>query len=69
MGNTITKTTITETTVSQCEATCHWCDKKVTNPVYYSTKLVNEYGLPVSFCQTCVPELTTWDTKAIKYND
>jgi hypothetical protein len=46
--------------------TCHWCDKKVPEPSYYFTKMVNNYGLPVSFCLSCVPLLIEWDPKAMR---
>jgi len=54
---------------SEPKAFCHWCDKETKKPAYYSTKLINDYGLPVSFCDTCVPVLLEWDPKAEMFVD
>ena len=46
---------------------CHWCKEKVKNPIYYFTKFANDYALPVSFCENCVPAVLLRDVDAILY--
>jgi hypothetical protein len=46
--------------------TCHICDSHITDKKvdYYFTKFINDYGLPVSYCQKCIPHLLEQDPLA-----
>ena len=50
---------------------CHGCDEQIEEHcvLYYCTKFVNDYALPVSFCQACIPNLMEEDPQAKEVKD